>query len=87
MKIIVEMNKEKRKRIGLLLGKILITLSIIALGLGCYILCSVGFNLYKAGCMGGLATMIIGIIFTTAIIALIYVILRTWKEIKEIKAK
>ena len=81
------MNEEKRKRIGLLLGRLLIILSTIAFGFSCYILCSVGFNLYREGCMRGLATMIIGIILTTVIIALIYVIIRTWKEIKEIKAK
>jgi len=81
------MNKEKRRRIELLLGGIVVILSTIGLGLGCYILCSTGFYLYRVGCTGRLVAMLIGIIYMVAIIALIYVILRTWKEIKEIKAK
>jgi len=81
------MNEEKRKRMRLLLGKIVVILSTIGLGLGCYTLCYACYNLYRIGCKEEFATMLIGIIYTVAIIALIYVILRTWKEIKEIKAK
>jgi len=65
------------------LGVTIIVLSTIALGLGCYILCSTGFYLYRAGCTGRLAAMLIGIIYTVAIVALIYVILSTWKELRK----
>ena len=67
------------------LGVTILVLSTIALGLGCYILCSTGFYLYRAGCTGRLAAMLIGIIYTVAIVALIYVILSTWKELKKIR--
>jgi len=65
------------------LGVTIIVLSTIALGLGCYILCSTGFYLYRAGCTGRFAAMLIGIIYTVAIVALIYVILSTWKELRK----
>jgi len=39
--------------------------------------------LYRAGCTGRLAAMLIGIIYTVAIVALIYVILSTWKELRK----
>ena len=81
--VIVKMNEEKRKRIGLFLGRIVVFLSAIALGLGCYILCSTGFYLYRAGCTGRLAAMLIGIIYTVAILALICVISSTWKELRK----
>jgi len=77
----------KRKRIGLFLGRIVVILSTIGLGLGCYTLCYACYNLYRIGCKEEFAAMLIGIIYTIVIVALIYVILRTWKEIKEIKAK
>ena len=75
------MNEEKRKRMRLLLGKIVVILSTIGLGLGCYTLCYACYNLYRIGCREEFAAVLIGIIYTVAIIALIYVILRTWKEI------
>ena len=65
------------------LGVTIIVLSTIALGLGCYILCSTGFYLYRAGCTGRFAAMLIGIIYTVAIVALVYVILSTWKELRK----
>ena len=73
------MKKESKR----FLGVTIIVLSTIALGLGCYILCSTGFYLYRAGCTGRLAAMLIGIIYTVAIVALIYVILSTWKELRK----
>jgi len=63
------------------LGVTIIVLSTIGLGLGCYTLCYACYNLYRIGCREEFAAMLIGIIYTVAIIALIYVILRTWKEI------
>ena len=65
------------------LGVTIIVLSTIALGLGCYILYSTGFYLYRVGCTGRLAAILIGIIYTVAIVALIYVILSTWKELRK----
>jgi len=73
------MKKESKR----FLGVTIIVLSTIALGLGCYILCSTGFYLYRAGCTGRFAAMLIGIIYTVAIVALIYVILSTWKELRK----
>ena len=73
------MKKESKR----FLGVTIIVLSTIALGLGCYILCSTGFYLYRAGCTGRFAAMLIGIIYTVAIVALIYVISSTWKELRK----
>ena len=76
------MKKESKRFLGVL-GVTIIVLSTIALGLGCYILCSTGFYLYRAGCTGRLAAMLIGIIYTVAILALICVISSTWKELRK----
>ena len=81
--VIVKMNEEKRKRIGLFLGRIVVFLSTIALGLGCYILCSACFKLYKLGCMSEFAAMVIGAIIMAFIAFTIYVISVTWEELKE----
>ena len=76
------MKKESKRFLGFL-GVTIIVLSTIALGLGCYILCSACFKLYKLECMSEFAAMLIGAIIMAFIAFTIYVISVTWKELKE----
>lgn len=73
----IEVRNKRRK----LLGYIIIVLAIVILGYLSYGLYHICFALYRAELMAELAAMLIGVIFTGAIIGIFYMIIVTWKEL------